>query len=88
MQMESRRADAGTYGTANTPFTWTAAGFSGNASANPAPGFQPGNSKMTYTLTVGATSLTYGLNVYDPSLGASVVVYTTNQNGSNVFTLK
>jgi prepilin-type N-terminal cleavage/methylation domain-containing protein len=87
MQMEVRKADAGVYGTAAQSYAWTAGAFTGTASANPAPNFTPGNTKMNYAITVGSTGLTYNLTVRDPMM-ASAIMYQTNQNGSNLFTLK
>jgi prepilin-type N-terminal cleavage/methylation domain-containing protein len=87
MQFETHKADAGIYGAANASFNWTPTGYVGTASGNPVPQFSTGSTKMKYKVSVGATGLTYTLTVTDPSL-ASATVYQTNQNGSNLFTLK
>ncbi|BDU77219.1 type IV pilin protein [Mesoterricola sediminis] len=86
MQLENHKAEVGLYGTAGT-YTWSSAATPA-ASTSPAPGFTAkGGTQMTYVLTIGSTGLTYGLDVKDKTL-ANAVVFTTNQNGSNVFTLQ
>lgn len=86
MQLENRKADLGIYGTAGT-YTWTG-GASPSASTNPAPGFSAkgNNTKMNYSVVIGSTGLTYTLNVQDTTIG-STLVYSTNQNGSNLYTM-
>ncbi len=86
MALEQRKADAGVYGAAGTTYAWNSGGFTGSATANPAPTFTMGGTKMTYSVTVGSTGLTYALAVSDPTL-SNIVVYRTNQNGSNLYTL-
>ena len=86
MQIESYKADYGVYASAAKTYKWTSGVFSG-ASTNPVPNFTGGNSRMNYTLTIPASGLTYSLKVTDPTL-ANASVYITNQNGSNVYTLK
>lgn len=79
MQMEARKADTGRYAAPGTAVTWIA-----GVASDPAflPGFVPrGNSRMNFDLVVGATGLTYTLTVTDPSLGAGVVAFQTDQNG-------
>ncbi len=87
MSLESRKADAGVYGPANAAYTWTATSAPA-ASVNPAPSFivNRGTTRMAYTVTVGATGLTYQLDVKDSTLN-SATVYSTNQNGSTVYEL-
>lgn len=87
MALETRKADAGTYGAAAAEFTWTASAVPA-ASVNPAPSFvvNKGTTQMNYTVTVGSLGITYVLDVKDPSL-AGAKVYTTNQNGSTVYEL-
>lgn len=82
MALETRKADAGVYGAANAAFTWTAS-TAPSASVNPAPTFivNRGTTKMDYTVTVGATGITYQLDVKDSTLNGATV-YSTNQNGS------
>jgi prepilin-type N-terminal cleavage/methylation domain-containing protein len=80
MQLETRKADRGLYGSAGLTVTWT-----GGTPSNSTflPGFNPkGNSKMNYNVAIGSTGLSYILTVMDPSLGTGVVAYQTNQNGS------
>jgi prepilin-type N-terminal cleavage/methylation domain-containing protein len=89
MQLEARKADIGVYGTAGT-FTWSASATP-TASTSPAPAFSAkgGTTRMKYTLTVNSGGITYNLTVTDPTSGsAGTDVYKTNQNGSNLFTLK
>jgi len=86
MQLETRRADSGIFGTAGTNYTWT-----GGTASDPTfcPGFTPsGNSKMNYSVTIGATGLTYVLTVTDPTIGSGVTAYQTNQNGEELERLK
>lgn len=62
----------------NTP---TLSGFT----SNPCPGFAPGsNSKMNYVVTVGANRLTYTVDVSDPSLPSTPLVYRTDQAGTEL----
>ncbi|HLO67810.1 MAG TPA: type II secretion system protein [Holophaga sp.] len=86
MQLENRKADLGIYGAAGT-YNWTSTATP-TASTNPAPGFSAkGNTtKMKYAVNIGSTGLTYTLNVNDTTLG-SALVYQTNQNGSNLYTM-
>lgn len=79
MHMESRRAETGLYAPPDTVVAWNA-----GVASDPTflPGFTPrGNSKMDFRIVVGATGLTYTVTVTDPSLGAGVVAYQTDQNG-------
>lgn len=80
MQLEQRRADNGTYGTAGTTYTWS----NGSPSVTSfLPGFTPKNdSKMNFAIAIGSTGLTYTLHVYDPSLGGAEA-FNTNQAGSS-----
>ena len=88
MQLEARRADTGTYGTAGTTYSWTLSSTP-SASVNPAPNFivSKGTTGMNYSLVVGSTGLTYTLKVTDTALGLASV-YITNHNGSNIYTIK
>jgi len=84
MGLESRKADAGTYGAAGTTYGWKA---DGSDATGPAliPTFQPsGNSKMNYSVTVGGGGLTYVLTVTDPTIGSGVTAYQTNQLGQEL----
>lgn len=88
MQMEQFKADSGTYGPAAATATWnggntpTLSGFT----SNPCPGFAPGsNSKMNYVVTVGANRLTYTVDVSDPSLPSTPLVYRTDQAGTELY---
>lgn len=84
MAMETYKADNGVYASAAKTFTWSKGVFTGGGT-NPAPNFTGGNTLMNYSLAVNASGLTYTLNVSDPTLPH--IVYTTNQNGSNLYTM-
>lgn len=83
MGLESLKADRGIYG-AVAGYDWKA---DGSATTGPAllPTFQPsGSSKMNYHLDITGGGLTYTLTVTDPSLGAGVTAYQTNQLGQEL----
>ncbi len=91
MQLEQLKADSGTYGPASATATWSG----GNTPAlsgytnNPCPGFTPGShSKMNYVVTVGADRITYTIDVSDPSLPSSPLVYQTDQVGTELYRMK
>lgn len=84
MQLESRKAELGIYGTSAAVFTWTASGAAPTASTSPAPGFvAKGTSKMNYGLVFANGGLSYLVNVTDPNQGNAVVVQT-NQSGQQL----
>ncbi|MFN8010655.1 MAG: type II secretion system protein [Holophagaceae bacterium] len=89
MGMESRKAENGVYGPASAKVVWdggsnTPSSLSG-FSANPVPQFAPkGNTHMRYTLTVGATGLTYTLQADDQQDG-NKKIYVTDQTGRQVY---
>lgn len=82
MQLETRKADNGTYGPAAGNYTW----INGVASdATFLPSFTPaGNSKMNFDITIGNTGLTYVLTCTDPSISGGVTAFQTNQNGEEL----
>jgi len=82
MQLESRKAENGLYGTVGTSYTW----INGTPSdATFLPSFTPkGNSKMNYDVAIGATGLTYVLTVSDPTIGTGVTVYQTDETGKEL----
>jgi len=86
MQLESYKADAGTYGTANVVYNWnvqptgTVVTGSGAAALNFTP---PNTPMMVYRATVGSTGLTYNIQVFDP-IANGVQVYSIDQNGTGV----
>jgi type IV pilus assembly protein PilE len=85
MQLETKKADNGTYGFP-AAYTWTKNGVGGyNASdATFLPGFTPqGNSQMEFTVQVDNNGLTYVINVTD----TGSLVYQTDQNGQVLFRL-
>jgi prepilin-type N-terminal cleavage/methylation domain-containing protein len=84
MQMESYRAEIGTYGASGSTYAWTAAGGVSGGSVATAMNFTPkGNSRMNYSAAIGGGGLTYVISVTDPSIG-SAVLYSVNQAGSAV----
>ncbi|BDU73373.1 type IV pilin protein [Mesoterricola silvestris] len=87
MQLETRRADTGTYGSNGVTYTWTGTSAPA-ASTSPAPNFvvSKNTTKMNYSLLITGNGLSYVLTVTDPTL-ASAQVLTTNQNGSTVVLL-
>ena len=84
MMLETRKADNGIYGTAGAATVWNPDGTV--TGTNLAPLFAPaGSTKMTYTLTLGATGLTYDLAVRDNRPGkGNVMIYHTDQNGATL----
>ena len=85
MQMESRKAESGVYGTAGTTITWiqTASGGFTVSSANFLPNFSLKNAtKMNYSLTVNNSGVGYSLTVTDPKRTGSPTVLTMDQTGA------
>ncbi len=83
MQLESRRADIGVYGSASKSYTWTSKTGATTAPASFLPSFTPkGNSQMNYTLAIGSTGITYVITVADPSKSGAPTLMTLNQSGS------
>ena len=87
MQLETYKADSGVYGTSGALYSWTNGALTAGGAPATALNFTPkGNSRMNFAVTVGGAGLTYTINVIDPSLGASYVIYSVNQNGSATIT--
>ena len=86
MLLETRKADNGIYGTAGVPTVWNPDGTV-TGGPNLAPLFAPkGSSNMTYTLTIGATGLTYDLTINDNRTGkGNAKIYQTNQTGQQLY---
>lgn len=91
MVLEAARADSGQYGPNNT-YTWVA----GNAPASSSlaqqwPNFQPGNSRMNFTVTIPSTTgggiagMSYTLFVYDATRAGTPLVYQTDDTGAELF---
>jgi len=86
MMLETRKADTGLYGAANASAVWDPTGpVSGSTSL--APLFAPkGATQMTYTLTVGATGLTYDLSIRDNRPGRSnKLIFQSDQTGRQIY---
>ncbi len=88
MGMENRKAENGVYGPAGAKAVWTGASDTPSLSgftSNPIPTFAPkGNTHMRYTLTLGATGLTYTLQADDQQDG-NKKIYVTDQTGKQVY---
>lgn len=91
--LESARSDSGSYGPDGT-YTWTAGTTDPTTStlATQWPTFQPGGSRMTYTVTIpsasGASNLSYTLTVTDPTRAGAPMVYQTDDTGADLYRLK
>jgi prepilin-type N-terminal cleavage/methylation domain-containing protein len=82
MQLETYRAETGTYGASGTTYAWTASGGVSGGSAAAAINFTPkGNSKMNYSTAISGGGLAYTITVNDPTIGGATL-YTVNQAGS------
>lgn len=87
MQLESYRAEVGTYGASGATYAWTASGAISGGSVVTALNFTPkGNSKMNFSAAIGGGGLTYSISVADPTIGGTPVIYSVNQAGSAVVT--
>lgn len=85
MMMETRKADNGIYGTAGAATVWNPDGTV--TGTNLAPLFAPkGSTNMTYTLTVGATGLSYDLTINDNRPGhGNAKIFQTNETGQQLY---
>jgi len=86
MQLETLKADTGTYGAGST-YTWTAGTPSTNAAGI---NFSPkGNSQMNYSVLVSTGGLTYGITVTDPTLpGATMLKMDQNGTMTSLYYIK
>lgn len=92
MALETNKADTGIYGVAGTTYTWTGAygGVAATASAAATallPSFSTGSSQMVYSVTVANGGLTYTLQVNDPNIAGTPLLYSTDQTGTTTFML-
>lgn len=87
LMLETRKADTGIYGTAGGVTVWNPDGTV--TGTNLAPLFAPqGSSKMTYTLTIGATGLTYDLQGRDNRTGkGNALIFQTDETGRQIYPL-
>ncbi|MBP1771695.1 MAG: hypothetical protein H6P99_858 [Holophagaceae bacterium] len=85
MMLETRKADTGLYGAAGSVTTWNPDGTV--SGTNVAPLFAPkGSTKMTYTLTIGATGLTYDLQGRDNRTGkGNALIFQTDETGRQIY---
>jgi len=84
MQLETRKAENGIYGAADT-YTWTAGVADAKALALlPSYSAASGNTKMNYSLVITNAGLSYTLTVFDPSISAATVAYQTDQTGQEL----
>jgi prepilin-type N-terminal cleavage/methylation domain-containing protein len=79
MALEARKAENGIYGTASTTYTWTN-GVASDSTFLPTVTLQNA-SQMNYSIAIGATSLTFSINVTDPHLSDAPVL-SINQAGA------
>jgi prepilin-type N-terminal cleavage/methylation domain-containing protein len=88
MQLESLKADAGTYGAVGT-YNWVYTPPNSNvpdaATTTAFPTITLPNSKMTFQLVIGGAGLTYVISVNDPSMTGSPLTYQVNQAGTVLF---
>ena len=87
MQLESRRADMGVYGTPNVQYGWSTKGALPSGYSAPPSSFLPtftptGNSKMNFGVAIGSTGITYTIRIFDPSLSTTTSIFRMNQSGS------
>lgn len=79
MQLETYKSDRGNYGTAGASVVWKSSDATPPADYKSVPFVAKGNSKMDYTLTVGAGGVTYEIVVTET--GGSQEYYKLKQNG-------
>ena len=89
MQLESLKADTGTYGTGG-PFAWNYSPAPVNTNAPTAatatayPAISLASSKMNFTLTLGTNGLTYTIVVADPRQSGTPSIFKTDQTGASL----
>ena len=87
MQLETYKADAGVYGGGRQRLHLDRSAAPASGGLGAGLNFTP---KAQHQMNVrdhrGSSRLTYNIQVMDPSLGASYVIYTVNQAGSAVIT--
>jgi prepilin-type N-terminal cleavage/methylation domain-containing protein len=86
MNLESIKADSGTYGGVGS-YDWFPDGTGSGLAL--VPTFRPqGTSKMNYNLLIANGGLTYTLTVTDPTVAGGVTAYQTNQLGQELARLQ
>jgi prepilin-type N-terminal cleavage/methylation domain-containing protein len=88
MQLESLKADSGSYGAVGS-YLWS---FTPGASTNVAngaaqatyPSITVPSSKMNYALAVANNGLTYTIVVRDPNITGAPEIYKTDQTGTSL----
>jgi prepilin-type N-terminal cleavage/methylation domain-containing protein len=83
MALESRKAENGIYGAADT-YAWALGVGDAKATALLPTLSTLGGSKMNYTLVIDANGITYTLTAFDPSLSTTIPAYQTNQAGAEL----
>jgi len=89
MALETYKADNGVYGVDGTAYVWTGAVGTtvGTANANLSallPSFNPGGSQMITTMQTSNTGLSYKIEVQDPAITGTPIIYMTDQAGNNL----
>lgn len=90
MQMETTKADTGSYGTSGAVYSWTTSGTAPSSGVGAGLNFTPkGTTQMNYKVTVGGGGLTYLIQVTDPTIGGATML-KMDQNGaiSSLYILK
>lgn len=87
MALESRKAENGVYGAADT-YAWTLGVGDAKATALLPTLTTLGGSKMNYTLVIDANGITYTLTAFDPSISTTTAAYQTNQAGDELARMK
>ena len=83
MALESRKAENGIYGAADT-YGWTLGVADAKATVLLPTLATLGGSKMNYTLVIDGNGVTYTLTAFDPSLSTTIAAYQTNQAGAEL----
>ena len=79
MALETRKADNGIYGTAGNIYTWTN-GVPSDSTYLPTV-YLRNSSQMNYSITIGASGLSYTIGVTDRTMGDAPVL-STDQTGA------
>ena len=83
MQLETYKSDNGKYGAEGASVVWKASDSGAPTGYESVPFVAKGNSKMDYTLTVGAGGVTYTISVNEG--GGGQKYYEINQAGTELY---